>query len=72
MNSWLNEWRAFRSQWAFYRYRLKPKAMRRLLRQFGTLSNNPGQDKIGMMPDLRQIIAELQINGVPLVDQLPA
>ncbi|MCL4868332.1 MAG: hypothetical protein KJ063_05140 [Anaerolineae bacterium] len=53
-------------------YRLKPKAMRRLLRQFGTLSNNPGQDKIGMMPDLRQIIAELQINGVPLVDQLPA
>jgi len=56
---------------ATFNCRLKPLALRDLLRQFGTMSNHPAVDKIGVMPDLRQIIENLQANGVILADRLP-
>jgi microbial collagenase len=45
--------------------RLSPNQLRRILRDptTGTASNDPHNDKIGVMPDLRAIITSLQARG---------
>ena len=51
--------------------RFSPRELRNLLKN-GTPSANPRTDKIGVMPDLRKIITDNQLNLVPIPPRGPS